>query len=62
LIFLATFSIPLFVVDLFNETREEEYVGERLRHSWRVAAAMSLVIGTFLFAGSSANAFIYFQF
>ena len=42
--------------------RDEEYVFERSYAPLRVAVAMSLVIATLLFAGSSANAFIYFQF
>jgi D-alanyl-lipoteichoic acid acyltransferase DltB (MBOAT superfamily) len=60
--FLAVFTLPLFALDLLNEMRDEEYVFERSYPSLRVAVAMSLLVGTLLFAGSSANAFIYFQF
>jgi alginate O-acetyltransferase complex protein AlgI len=60
--FLAAFTIPMFLLDLVNERRGEEYLFERLSPNTRAAVAMSLVLVAVMFAGSSANAFIYFQF
>jgi alginate O-acetyltransferase complex protein AlgI len=60
--FLAAFSIPMLLLDLVNERRGEEYLFERLSAQTRAAVAMSLVLGAVMFAGSSVNAFIYFQF
>jgi alginate O-acetyltransferase complex protein AlgI len=60
--FLAAFTIPMFLLDLVNERRGEEYLFERLSATTRAAVAMSLVLVAVMFAGSSANAFIYFQF
>ncbi len=52
----------MFLLDLLNERRGEEYVFEGLPAMKRVAVAMSLMVAVLIFAGSSANAFIYFQF
>jgi D-alanyl-lipoteichoic acid acyltransferase DltB (MBOAT superfamily) len=60
--FLAMFTLPLFIIDIINERREEEYLLEGSHPYLRVAVAVSLVCVTFLFAGSKPNAFIYFQF
>lgn len=60
--FLAAFTIPMFLLDLVNERRGEEYLFERLSAQTRAAVAMSLVLVAVMFAGSSVNAFIYFQF
>lgn len=62
LLFLAAFTIPMFLIDLVNERRDEEYLFERVSAIPRAAVAMSLVLVSVMFAGSSANAFIYFQF
>ncbi len=61
-IFLIAFTLPMFLLDLLNERRDEEYVFAGLPAMKRVAVAMSLMLATLIFAGSSANAFIYFQF
>ena len=61
-IFLAMFTIPMLALDLVNERRDEEYPMERSHPYVRVLTALILVIATILFAGSKANAFIYFQF
>ncbi|MGH7678901.1 MAG: MBOAT family O-acyltransferase [Gemmatimonadaceae bacterium] len=61
-VFLVAFTVPMFLLDLVNEYRSEEYVTERTRPVWRVAVAMSLMVAALLFAGGSTNAFIYFQF
>jgi D-alanyl-lipoteichoic acid acyltransferase DltB (MBOAT superfamily) len=60
--FLAAFAIPMFLLDLVNERRGEEYLFARLSPTTRAAVAMSLVLVAVMFAGSSVNAFIYFQF
>lgn len=60
--FLAMFTVPLFIIDLINERREEEYLLEGTHAYIRVVTAVSFLYLTLLFAGSKANAFIYFQF
>ena len=60
--FLAAFTVPMLVIDLINERRGEEYLFERLPALGRAAVAMSVMFFALIFAGSSANAFIYFQF
>ena len=60
--FLAAFTVPMFLLDLMHERRGEEYLFERLSAQARAAVAMSLVMVAVMFAGSSVNAFIYFQF
>src|SRR5687768_5668106 len=60
--FLAAFTMPMFLLDLVNEYRGEEYFFQRLSATTRAAVAMSLVLVAVMFAGSSTNAFIYFQF
>ena len=61
-VFLTAVTLPMFLLDLLNERRGEEYVFEGLPAMKRVAVAMSLMAAVLIFAGSSANAFIYFQF
>jgi len=61
-VFLAAATLPLFFIDCLNEWRNEEYVLAKSSYRVRVAVAMSLMLATLLFAGSSTNAFIYFQF
>jgi len=60
--FLAVFSIPLFVVDLFNEFRSEEYLFERTAEMRRVAIGVCLMAAVTLLAANQLNAFIYFRF
>jgi alginate O-acetyltransferase complex protein AlgI len=60
--FLALFSVPLFVLDLLNEARNEEYVFERTYYPWRVATGLALMAVITLFSANQANAFIYFRF
>ncbi len=62
LAFLAAAALPMFCIDYLNERRSEEYVLAGTSYSTRVAVGMSLLVATLLFAGSSTNAFIYFQF
>ena len=60
--FLALFSVPLMLLDLVLEMRDEEYALEKLPVPFRLAAALSLVMIVTFFAGNQVNAFIYFQF
>ncbi|MGH8542280.1 MAG: MBOAT family O-acyltransferase [Gammaproteobacteria bacterium] len=61
-IFLAAFSIPLFIIDLINESRKEEYLFETGRLRYQIATATATVAFLLLFTGNLATAFIYFQF
>ncbi|MCX6595511.1 MAG: MBOAT family protein [Acidobacteria bacterium] len=60
--FLALFTVPLMLLDLVLEMRDEEYALETMPVPFRLAAAMSLVMIVTFFAGNQVNAFIYFQF
>jgi D-alanyl-lipoteichoic acid acyltransferase DltB (MBOAT superfamily) len=62
LLYLAVFAIPMLLLDLSNEKRDEEYPFEKGGFPWQVATAACLVAGVMLFAGVATNAFIYFQF
>jgi alginate O-acetyltransferase complex protein AlgI len=62
IVFLIAFTMPLFLIDIINEHREEEYLLERAHPYTRVVVAVSFMVLTLLFAGSKSNAFIYFQF
>jgi D-alanyl-lipoteichoic acid acyltransferase DltB (MBOAT superfamily) len=61
-VFLAAFSIPMFVLDLMLEFRHEEYVFQLSSAPWRVAAGVGLTAIVLMFSGSLSSAFIYFQF
>ncbi|MGH8546723.1 MAG: MBOAT family O-acyltransferase, partial [Gammaproteobacteria bacterium] len=61
-LFLALFSIPLFIVDLFNESRNEEYLFETAQVRYQIGTAAAAVVLLLLFTGNLATAFIYFQF
>ena len=60
--FLALFTIPLFLLDLVLELRDEEYIFAATPQSWRVATAAALVGVIAFFAANEVSAFIYFQF
>jgi D-alanyl-lipoteichoic acid acyltransferase DltB (MBOAT superfamily) len=60
--FLAIFTIPLFVMDLINELRDEEYVFETALETRRVAVGVALMAVVVVFAANQLNAFIYFRF
>ena len=60
--FLITFSLPLFLLDLYLEATGDEYLFESRPHFQRVAVALSSVLAIILFGANQANAFIYFQF
>jgi len=60
--FLALFSVPLFIVDLVNESRGEEYLGESAPAFRRVAVGLTMMLVVTLLAANQLNAFIYFRF
>ena len=60
--FLALFSAPLLVIDLFNETRREEYLLETSVGMRRVAVGIGMMALVTLLAANQLNAFIYFRF
>src|SRR3954471_560064 len=60
--FLALFSVPLFMIDLFNEARREEYLFEHSFEMGRVAVGVAMMAAVALLAANQLNAFIYFRF
>ena len=60
--FLVLFAIPLFLLDLLLEMRDEEYVFEKTPELYRVGAAACLAMIVTFFAANQVSAFIYFQF
>ncbi len=60
--FLAIFSLPLFIVDLFLEASGDEYMLQSRGFPERVATGFACVLLLILFGANQANAFIYFQF
>ncbi len=60
--FLALFAIPLFVMDLVNESRGEEYAFEGAADNRRVALGIAMMAVVAVFAANQLNAFIYFRF
>ncbi|MBV9266690.1 MAG: MBOAT family protein [Acidobacteriaceae bacterium] len=60
--FLAIFTLPLFVLDVLLEQRDEEFLFEKtaVPMQWAYASALILIVA--LFSANEANAFIYFQF
>lgn len=60
--FLALFAMPLFLMDLVNESRGEEYVFEGAADTRRVALGIAMMAMVAVFAANQLNAFIYFRF
>lgn len=60
--FLVLFSLPLFLVDLWAESRDEEYLFQKTMPISRVAVAMATLIVVTLFSANEAATFLYFQF
>lgn len=60
--FLATFTLPLFLLDLLLEVRAEEYPFEKRSEIVRIAFAALLLVCVAFFAANAITAFIYFQF
>ncbi len=61
-IFLATFTVPLFAMDLALENNGEEYLFQYARPGAQVLAALTAMLAVVMFSGDLNNAFIYFQF
>jgi D-alanyl-lipoteichoic acid acyltransferase DltB (MBOAT superfamily) len=59
---LAVFAIPLFLLDLALEIRQEEYVFAHTPQLHRFATAACLCAVVTFFAANQISAFIYFQF
>src|SRR5262249_9814930 len=60
--FLALFSVPLLLLDLYLEHTGEEYVFQERTPALRTALAVCILAVITLFSANSRNAFIYFQF
>ena len=61
-VMLAIFTIPLFVLDLFQNAGLEEYPWSSRSPVLRMATAMLALLISTILAAPEANAFIYFQF
>jgi D-alanyl-lipoteichoic acid acyltransferase DltB (MBOAT superfamily) len=60
--FLLVFTLPLFLLDLRSEAKDEEYAFERAPEIIRFGFACVLCILIALFSANAISAFIYFQF
>jgi len=60
--FLALFSLPLFLVDVFNESRGEEYLFETALETRRIAIGIVMMVLVTILSANQLNAFIYFRF
>jgi alginate O-acetyltransferase complex protein AlgI len=60
--FLALFSLPLLLIDLCLEARDEEFLFQKTTFPLQWAYASALLAVVTLFSANEANAFIYFQF
>src|SRR5579862_7716504 len=61
-LFLAIFSIPLFLLDLALEKSGDEYLLASATVQWRVAFGLACALVIAFLGANQANAFIYFQF
>ncbi len=61
-LFLAFFTIPMFLMDLVMEQTKEEYLFENTSWRFRIIAAAGVCVAILAFTANQANAFIYFQF
>jgi len=61
-LFLAVFSIPLLLLDIYLETSGAEYCFAYSPVRWRVAFGLACAVVIALMGANQANAFIYFQF
>ena len=61
-LFLAIFSIPLLLVDLYLESTGDEYCFASATVQPRVAFGLACALVIALLGANQANAFIYFQF
>ncbi len=62
MIFLAFFTVPLFLLDLTLENRGEEYIGQNAPQLSRVAVGLAMATLLIAFSANTNAAFIYFQF
>jgi D-alanyl-lipoteichoic acid acyltransferase DltB (MBOAT superfamily) len=60
--FLAIFTLPLFAIDVLLESRDEEYVFQRMPGWSRVAVGASYIGAVIALSANTNAAFIYFQF
>jgi alginate O-acetyltransferase complex protein AlgI len=60
--FLAVFTVPMLLLDVALEIRDEEYLFEKRPVVERYAVAGAFSIIALLFSANQVNAFIYFQF
>ncbi len=60
--FLALFTIPLFLIDVLLEVRNEDFLFQKTAAPAQWAYACALVVIVALFSANEASAFIYFQF
>jgi hypothetical protein len=61
-IFLAIFSIPLLLLDLYLESTGEEYCFESATVPSRIGFGLACALVIAFLGANQANAFIYFQF
>jgi alginate O-acetyltransferase complex protein AlgI len=61
-LFLAVFSIPLLLLDIYLESTGAEYCFAFAPVRWRVAFGLACAVVIALMGANQANAFIYFQF
>jgi alginate O-acetyltransferase complex protein AlgI len=59
---LITFALPLFVLDLLESRRKEEFLGEHAGLPARVVIATAMTLATLLLSAPETSSFIYFQF
>jgi D-alanyl-lipoteichoic acid acyltransferase DltB (MBOAT superfamily) len=60
--FLAVFTAPLLLIDVFNEARGEEFLFETSPEMRRVSVGVAMMAVVALLAANQLNAFIYFRF
>jgi hypothetical protein len=61
-LFLAVFSVPLLILDMYLESTGAEYCFAHTPVRWRVAFGLACALVIALMGANQANAFIYFQF
>jgi alginate O-acetyltransferase complex protein AlgI len=59
---LAMFSIPMFVLDLIEHHRDEEFIAEKSSPRVQAVVGVAMLMAVILFSANSSAAFIYFQF
>jgi alginate O-acetyltransferase complex protein AlgI len=59
---VALFGSVMFLIDLINEKRREEYLFQNAHMTNRFATAMACVCAVLALSASNISAFIYFQF